>query len=80
MTELQWIESRYQRFCYLYAQAFGNLAAVAYQDYLKSGQMISPKQIAQRSGQLAIAGLEEIELWEERLRSPQPPLQKGGEG
>lgn len=71
MTELSWIESRFQRFCYLYAQAFGNLAAVALAKHLESGRGIQPKQIAQLSAEMAIAGLEEIELWEERIKGGQ---------
>lgn len=61
MTELQWIESRFQRFAYLYAQAFGNLAGEAYRLYRETGQAIDHKQIAQHSAQLAEAGLLELE-------------------
>lgn len=67
MPELQWIESRFQKFCYLYAQAFGNLSGEAYRKFLTYGEEIDHKQIAQQSAQLAEAGLLEIERYRNEL-------------
>lgn len=67
MAELEWIESRFQKFCYLYAQATGNLAGVAYREYLELGTEVDPKEIAQLAAEVALAGLDEIEFWRDRV-------------